>query len=113
MKVLIVGAADELEQAISREALKHDHQVTTFSQEKTLSQGALDQPLLDQDAVICCMEKAWTRQPVTLFSEGTGNLIRAMQRHNVRRLLCVTGVGAGNSVGHGGFVLIASYSRFN
>ena len=45
-----------------------------------------------------------TRKPVSLFSEGTENLIRAMQRHNVRKLLCITGIGAGASRGHGGFL---------
>ena len=56
-----------------------------------------------QEAVICALEMKRTRQPVREFSEGTENLIRAMQRHNVRRLLCITGVGAGTSRGHGGF----------
>lgn len=56
-----------------------------------------------QEAVICALEVKPTRQPVRDFSEGTENLIRAMQRHNVRRLLCITGAGAGTSRGHGGF----------
>jgi len=27
-----------------------------------------------------------------------------MQHHNVKRLVCITGIGAGNSKGHGGFL---------
>src|SRR4030095_5147232 len=30
--------------------------------------------------------------------------VAAMARHNVRRLICVTGIGAGDSKGHGGFL---------
>ena len=43
-------------------------------------------------------------RPVTLLSEGTRHLVDAMQRQGVSRLLCITGMGAGDSRGHGGFV---------
>jgi hypothetical protein len=39
---------------------------------------------------------------VSLFSEGTGNIVRCMTRHNTRRFICITGIGAGESRGHGG-----------
>lgn len=42
--------------------------------------------------------------PVTLLSRGTANIISAMQATNVARFLCITGMGAGDSRGHGGFV---------
>jgi putative NADH-flavin reductase len=38
----------------------------------------------------------------TLFSESTRALIAAMQAQGVRRLIAITGVGAGDSRGHGG-----------
>lgn len=41
---------------------------------------------------------------VTLLSEGTRNVVEAMRRSGVTRLLCVTGMGAGDSRGHGGLV---------
>jgi putative NADH-flavin reductase len=40
----------------------------------------------------------------TLFSEATAALIAAMKRRHVKRLIAITGVGAGDSRGHGGFV---------
>ena len=40
---------------------------------------------------------------VVIFSEGTKNLLNAMTNHGVRRLICITGIGAGDSRGHGGF----------
>lgn len=43
------------------------------------------------------------RGPVTLLSEGTRNLVQAMQSECPdARLLCITGMGAGDSLGHGG-----------
>lgn len=42
--------------------------------------------------------------PVTLLlSEGTRNILASMQSEGVSRLLCVTGMGAGDSRGHGGW----------
>jgi hypothetical protein len=38
---------------------------------------------------------------MTLFSEGTRNLVAAMKSQGVSRLICITGIGAGNSKGHG------------
>lgn len=40
----------------------------------------------------------------TLFSEVTAALLPAMRKHGVRRLIAITGVGAGDTRGHGGFV---------
>jgi uncharacterized protein YbjT (DUF2867 family) len=41
---------------------------------------------------------------VTLLSVATRALVKAMESRNVRRLVCITGLGAGDSRGHGGFV---------
>ncbi len=40
----------------------------------------------------------------TLFSEVTAALIGAMKTEGVKRLIAVTGVGAGETRGHGGFI---------
>ncbi len=44
-----------------------------------------------------------TRKPVTLFSD-TVHALLAVQAHQPFRLLLVTGIGAGDSKGHGGFL---------
>jgi uncharacterized protein YbjT (DUF2867 family) len=41
---------------------------------------------------------------VTLLSTATRALIAAMIRSGLRRLVCITGLGAGDSRGHGGFL---------
>ncbi len=44
-----------------------------------------------------------TRQPVSVFSKGTKTVVDAMKKSSCKRLICVTGIGAGDSRGHGGF----------
>ena len=39
-----------------------------------------------------------------LFSKATRVLVTAMEKAQVKRLICVTGFGAGESRGHGGFL---------
>jgi hypothetical protein len=41
---------------------------------------------------------------VTLLSAVTGSLVKVMTQKGVRRLVCITDLGAGDSRGHGGFV---------
>src|SRR6266852_1910605 len=44
-----------------------------------------------------------TAKPTTMFSDATRILVTAMEKHGVKRLVCITGIGAGDSRGHGGF----------
>jgi uncharacterized protein YbjT (DUF2867 family) len=41
---------------------------------------------------------------VTLLSTATRALVNAMKLEQVARLVCITGLGAGDSAGHGGFL---------
>jgi putative NADH-flavin reductase len=41
---------------------------------------------------------------VTLLSTATRALVSALKAQQVSRLVCITGIGAGDSAGHGGFV---------
>ena len=43
-------------------------------------------------------------EPTTLFSQSTRLLVGAMKAAGVKRLIAVTGLGAGDSRGHGGFL---------
>jgi putative NADH-flavin reductase len=57
-----------------------------------------------QDAICSCIGIGPTRKPVTVFSEGTQNVLRAMHKTGVNFLVCVTGIGTGDSRNHGGFL---------
>src|SRR5262245_37218481 len=43
-------------------------------------------------------------RPTRFFSKATRLLVTAMEQAHVKRLICVTGFGAGDSRGHGGFL---------
>jgi putative NADH-flavin reductase len=44
-------------------------------------------------------------KPTRFFSKATRVLVTAMEQAHLKRLICVTGFGAGDSRGHGGFSL--------
>ena len=119
MKVLIIGATGATGKILMREALAQGHKATALARNpsavasedhrlRVVEGNALDAPSLEaavagQDAVLSALGTRSAR-PTTLFSESTHNLIGAMDKHGVRRLVCITGVGVGESKGHVGFL---------
>jgi putative NADH-flavin reductase len=120
MRLLIVGATGGTGKQLTEQTLSQDHDVTGLARHAermgtrhrrlrmvpgdVLNAASLDAAAAGQDAVLWALGTAVTRKPVTVFSEGTRNLLRAMERHGVRRLLCITGIGTGDSRGHGGLI---------
>lgn len=120
MKLLIVGATrgigrQLLEQALAAghavtvlvrdpQRLAVQHQALTVVKGDILDADSVELAVAGQDAVCCSIgvKVPWIR--VTLFSDGTRNLLQAMNKTGIRRLICVTGIGAGDSRGHGGFL---------
>jgi len=51
-------------------------------------------------------------KPVRLFSDATRVLVEAMEETSVRRLICVTGFGAGNSRDRGGLLYNTAFHLF-
>ncbi|MGK0499930.1 MAG: putative NADH-flavin reductase [Oceanicoccus sp.] len=47
------------------------------------------------DAVVIAIGIGPTRKPVSVFSEGTVNILNAMQQNGLERIIVVTGIGAG------------------
>jgi putative NADH-flavin reductase len=119
MKILILGATGSLGRHLVPQALSRGHEVTVLVRDPSklhasgaslhvivgdaLNPAIVDESVRIQDAVIFSLGRAEHRKPTTLFSDATRILIRAMQTRGVRRLVCVTGIGAGDSKGHGGF----------
>lgn len=120
MKILVIGATRGVGLQLVHQALDHDHDVTALVrdvgrmplQNERLRIAAGDilngvsvlKAMTGQDAVCICVSHPPTREPVSLFSAGTRFVLEAMATQRVRRLVCVTGIGAGDSYGHGGFV---------
>ena len=122
MNILVIGATGGTGQAIVREALAHGHEVTALVRSRVkagpllpgarLEEGdardpsAMSRALDGCEAVISALgtRKISLFRQVTLMSEGTRTLLNAMTKQGVTRFVCITGVGAGDSVGHGGFL---------
>jgi len=120
MKVLVIGSNGPLGKEILKEALEAGLEITALVRHpenfKDAPQGikivqgdmmdikSLEAILPGHDAVISAFGTKLIRTPTTLLSDGTRNLVIAMLKSNVRRLICVTGIGAGESKGHGGFL---------
>ncbi len=68
-------------------------------------EAALREALEGADAVVSALgTPASPFREVTLLSSATKALVSAMKAAGVSRLVCITGMGAGDSAGHGGFV---------
>lgn len=122
MRLLVIGATGGTGREIVREARAKRHEVTALVRSRAkaapvlpdirLEEGdardpaALRRALDGCDAVVSALgaRRPTLIRPVTLFSDGTRALIAAMAERGVRRLVCITGLGAGDSVGHGGFL---------
>ena len=118
MKILVIGATGPTGLEIVNQASGQGHQISALVRDPAkagfappvqtvvgdvLDPGTLRKALTDQEAVLCSLGSAETGpfREMTLLSEGTRHLVTAMQAQGVSRLVCITGVGAGESKGHG------------
>ena len=119
-KILVLGATGPTGRLIVNQALARGYVVTALvrSPEKATDikginlvagdardETALRQAVKGQDAVISALgTRASPFKEVTLLSTATRALIKAMKAEQVARLIAITGLGAGDSAGHGGFL---------
>lgn len=74
------------------------------AQGDVLNSDAMIAAMRGIDAVVSALGTPLQRKPITLLSRGTQNIVHAMQQAGITRLLCITGMGTGDSRGHGGFL---------
>ncbi len=120
MNLLIIGATRGIGFQLLEQALHAGHAVTALVrnpqkmpkpqdrlkviQGDILHPERVQQAMAGQEAVCVTIGIGITWRPVTVFSYGTRNVLEAMHQQGVRRLICITGIGAGDSKGHGGFL---------
>jgi len=119
--ILVIGATGPTGIEICKQALRAGLQVRVLVrtpsrlpadlligvdvvQGDVLNSESLATALRGVDAVVSALGTPLQRKPVTLLSQGTRNMVQAMAQAGVSRLLCITGMGAGDSRGHGGFL---------
>ncbi|NKN39067.1 SDR family oxidoreductase [Agrobacterium sp. a22-2] len=119
-KILILGATGPTGRHIVSQALAHGYDVTVLarsSEKATDLNGAklvvgdardeqvLRQAVKGRDAVISALgTPASPFREVTLLSTATRAIVSAMKAEHVSRLVAITGMGAGDSAGHAGFL---------
>jgi uncharacterized protein YbjT (DUF2867 family) len=117
-RVLIVGATGGTGRQLVTQALERGYAVTALVRDPSRLQ--VDHPqltviqgdVLDGDSVVAAMrgqEAVLSAlghrryfSPTRILSEGTRNILRAMESHGVPRLVCETSLGIGDSAGRMG-----------
>lgn len=106
MKLTIFGATGGTGAQLVRQALDAGHTVTAVARNPariTLRHDRLDilrgdvldptsveEAVFAQDAVISCIGSTSRERPVTIYSAGMRNILRAMRADGVQRLLCIS-----------------------
>jgi putative NADH-flavin reductase len=106
MKIVIFGANGPTGKLLTKQALTEGHTVTavtrhpeTFSLRNDRLQvmhgdvfdlSSVEQAVDGQDAVLSTLGVPFSRKPITVYSKGVANIVQAMNRNNVRRLVCVS-----------------------
>jgi len=106
MKIALFGANGGTGRVLTAQALAAGHEVTavtrhpeTFglshAQLRVVAGDAMDAvsvsaAIAGQDAVLSTLGVPFTKDPITIYSVGTGNIVAGMTEHGVRRLVCVS-----------------------
>jgi nucleoside-diphosphate-sugar epimerase len=111
MKITVFGATGRTGQHIVRQALAAGHQVIAFArtpsklqiqherltvvQGDVQDQAQVERAVAGADAVISVLAPTHTNPPFQV-SRGTENILAAMKKHGVRRLVISAGAGVGD-----------------
>ena len=108
--VIIFGATGTIGRQLVEQALEKGYAVTAFLrnpakfdlkhanlktfQGDVLNSASVERAIAGQSAVICALGAG---SKGTIRSEGTKNIIQAMEKAGVRRLICLSSLGVGDS----------------
>ena len=115
MNILIFGATGGTGRELVKQALAQGHHVTAFArnpskvttqhenlsvvQGNVLDYSSVERAVKGKDAVLSALgHKKWFIK-TTILSDGTKNIITAMEKQRVRRFICETSLGVGDSRG--------------
>ncbi|MGA2983371.1 MAG: SDR family oxidoreductase [Terriglobia bacterium] len=117
-RVLIVGATGGTGRHLIAQALERGHVVTALARDpsalriehprlRVMQGDVLDYPSVEaavrgQDVVISALGHKRFFQPTHILSEGTRNLLQALETRGVPRFVCETALGIGDSAGRMG-----------
>ncbi len=113
MKLVIFGATGSIGRQIVNQALSQGHTVTAFAREASkvgiehpslrialgdvMDPVSVENAIQDHDAVLCSIGAG---RKGNVRAEGTHNIIIAMEKLGIRRLICQSSLGVGDSRGN-------------
>jgi uncharacterized protein YbjT (DUF2867 family) len=113
MNLFIAGGTGKTGQQLIKQALERGHTVTVLARKpkklkiadpnlsvikgNILVPETFEQALKGQDTVLSALGHKRYIIKTTILSMGTRNLIGAMKKHGVRRLICITSLGINDS----------------
>jgi putative NADH-flavin reductase len=121
VNIVVFGANGPTGQDVTKQALAAGHVVTAFTRhpeafplrhERLRVMGgdvfelsSVEQAIAGQDAVLSSLGVPFSRKPIAVYSQGVANIVQAMKRYGVRRLVCVSSsaTGANHETGGGFF----------
>jgi nucleoside-diphosphate-sugar epimerase len=118
IRVLIVGATGGTGRQLVEQALERGYTVTALARDlsalriehprltvvggNVLDYQSVEAAVRGQDAVVSALGHRRFFGPTRILSEGTRNVLRAMEIHRVQRFVCETTLGIGDSAGRMG-----------
>ena len=82
--------------------LQVDHPQLTVIEGDVLDSASVEAAMRNQDAVVSALGHKRFFYPTRILSQGTRNILQAMETHGVQRLVCETSLGIGDSAGRMG-----------
>lgn len=107
MRIVVFGANGPTGRQLIDQAVASGHRVTAVTRRPdTIPAGNgvavcranvvdaddVDRVIVGHDAVLSALGAPYSRKPITLYSQGISNIMAAMQRHGVRKLVAVSGM---------------------
>ena len=113
MNIAVFGANGKTGQLLTKQALAKGYWVTAVTrhpetfplrheglqvmQGDVFDLAAVEQAVAGQDAVLSTLGVPFSREPITVYSQGVAHIVQAMKQYGVRRLVCVSSSAAGTS----------------
>ena len=110
MKIIIFGSTGTIGRQLVQQALDHGHAVTAFARKPerleathanltraagdVLDGGRVAEAIEGHHAILCALGAG---RKGKVRSAGTANIVAAMERNGVRRLVCLSTLGVGDS----------------
>lgn len=106
MNIVLFGANGPTGRRVAQQALDESHTVTAVTrhpehfplqharlrvlQGDVFDRAAVEQAVAGHDAVLSALGVPFSRQPITVYSQGVAHIIQAMRRCGIQRLVCVS-----------------------